>query len=197
MLAVRYRDEGEDNFYEFPDDQVEQIVPKDIFELLGDRGVVLEMLKNINIFQSEPEFVESMAVGLGDYEGEIYLQDEFDEFDNNENNDCYVVMRAKDISKLLGTTYAETYKAIYKVVRFLKSYMSYLSDILETVSPAYILYFICTAIAMCDEFKDDNIAEIMSVFDFLISTYYDTPKRIADVEPDVWKVQINEFLKNA
>ena len=197
MLAIRYREEGEDKFYEFPDDQVEQIVPKDIFELLGDRGIVLEMLKNINIFQSEPEFVDSMAVGLGDYEGEIYLQDEFDEFDNDEDNDCYVVIRAKDISKLLGTTYAETYKAIYKVVRFLESYMSYLSDIWETVSPTYILYIICTAIAMGDEFKDDNLTEIMSVYDFLISTYYDTPKRIADVEPDVWRAQINEFLKNA
>ena len=197
MLAIRYREEGEDKLYEFPDDQVEQIVPKDIFELLGDRGIVLEMLKNINIFQSEPEFVDSMAVGLGDYEGEIYLQDEFDEFDNDEDNDCYVVIRAKDISKLLGTTYAETYKAIYKVVRFLESYMSYLSDIWETVSPTYILYLICTAIAMDDEFKDDNLTEIMSVYDFLISAYYDTPKRIADVESDVWRAQINEFLKNA
>lgn len=197
MLAIRYREEGEDKLYEFPDDQVEQIVPKDIFELLGDKGIVLEMLKNINIFQSEPEFVDSMAVGLGDYEGEIYLQDEFDEFDNDEDNDCYVVIRAKDISKLLGTTYAETYKAIYKVVRFIESYMSYLSDIWETVSPTYILYLICTAIAMGDEFKDDNLTEIMSVYDFLISAYYDTPKRIADVESDVWRAQINEFLKNA
>lgn len=197
MLAIRYREEGEDKLYEFPDDQVEQIVPKDIFELLGNKGIVLEMLKNINIFQSEPEFVDSMAVGLGDYEGEIYLQDEFDEFDNDEDNDCYVVIRAKDISKLLGTTYAETYKAIYKVVRFLESYMSYLSDIWETVSPTYILYLICTAIAMDNEFKDDNFTEIMSVYDFLISAYYDTPKRIADVESDVWRAQINEFLKNA
>lgn len=197
MLAVRYREEGEDKFYEFPDDQVEQIAPKDIFELLGDKGIVLEMLKNINIFQSEPEFVDSMSVGLGDYEGEIYLQDEFDEFDNDENNDCYVVIRAKDISKLLGTTYAETYKAIYKVVRFLESYISYLSDIWETVSPTYILYLTCTAIAMGDEFKDDNLTEIMSIYDFLISAYYDTPKRITDVEPDVWKAQINELLTNA
>lgn len=196
MLAVRYREEDEDKFYEFPDDQVEQIAPKDIFELLGDKGIVLEMLKNINIFQSEPEFVDSMSVGLGDYEGEIYLQDEFDEFDNDENNDCYVVIRAKDISKLLGTTYAETYKAIYKVVRFLESYISYLSDIWETVSPTYILYLICTAIAMGDEFKDDNLIEIMSTYDFLISAYYDTPKRITDVEPDVWKAQINELLAN-
>ena len=197
MLAVRYREEGEDKFYEFPNDQVEQIAPKDIFELLGDKGIVLEMLKNINIFQSESEFVDSMAVGLGDYECEIYLQDEFDEFDNDENNDCYVVIRAKDINKLLGTTYAETYKAIYKVFRFLESYMSYLSDIWETVSPTYILYLICTAIAMGDEFKDENLTEIMSAYDFLISIYYDTPKRIADVESDVWKAQINEFLKNA
>lgn len=197
MLAVRYREEGEDKLYEFPNDQVEQIAPKDIFELLGDKGIVLEMLKNINIFQSEPEFVDSMAVGLGDYEGEIYLQDEFDEFDNDENNDCYVVIRSKDINKLLGTTYAETYKAIYKVVRFLESYMAYLSDIWETVSPTYILYLICTAIAMDDEFKDENLTEIMSAYDFLISTYYDTPKRIADVESDVWKAQINEFLKDA
>lgn len=196
MLAVRYRNEGADNFYEFPDDQVEQIVPKDIFELLGERGIVLEMLKNINIFQSEPEFVESISVGLGDYEGEIYLQDEFDQFDDNDNNDCYVVLRAEDISKLLGTTYAETYKAIYKVIRFLDSYMSYLSDIWETVSPTYILYLICAAIAMNEEFKDDNLTEIMNVYDFLISEYYDMPKKIADVEPDVWKAQINDFLKN-
>lgn len=197
MLCVRYVEDGKETSYEFPDNHVEQIVPRDIFELLGEYGIVIEMLKNINIFQSSSEFVDTMSITLCEHEAEIYLQDEFDEFDGDDSNDCYVVFNAVNVSKLLRTDYKETYVAIYKVAKFIMWYISYLADVLDTLHPTDILYFICIAISIVDDFNEENLTSIMTLYDYLMSEYYSEPQKVADTESDIWRKQLKDLFNEA
>lgn len=193
MLAVRYMNEKEEEvLVDLSESQYEQVTDEDIFEMLGMRGVSKEMRKLINLFQSENEFIESMADALPPCTAEIYLQDSFDEFDGDDSNDVYIVFRAEDIATLLQESENACFKAIYKVAKVLETSVSKFVERFSVISSTSILYMICVAIVMKEEYNASNISHIINAIDGLVQRYYGNDDRLPDRFPTEWNSVILE-----
>lgn len=187
MLAIRYVNEKEEEvFVDLSASQYEQVTDEDIFEMLGMRGVSKEMRKLINIFQSESEFVDSMADSLSPGTAEIYLQDSFDEFDGDDSNDVYIVFRAPDIATLLQMSARDCYKAIYRVATVLETCIDKFVEEFSVISCTSILYMTCVALTLKEDYKAENIDRIISAVGGLIEKYYGRNDRLPDTFYDYW-----------
>lgn len=193
MLAIRYADENEKEvLVDLSKSQYEQVTDEDIFEMLGKHGVAKEMRKAINIFQSESEFVDSMSDPLPANTAEIYLQDSFDEFDNDDTNDVYIVIRAEDIAILLQQSVSDCYKAIDKVARVLETNVLDFVEEFDVISCTHILYMVCVALVIKDKYSINNIDLIVYSVRVLFDKYYGCSDRLPDSFPTYWKKLISE-----